>query len=127
MAPNLTGPVTVAVAAINSAGFVIADGMTTQQDINVGGQTIVVVTLVSGYMPPVDAGSDATRDRRQRWNAVASLGRAEWAASAGPAVWGAAAKGRAAAELAAKGRAAAVPAGRWNGWSERTAGRGRAA
>ena len=60
MAPDLTGPLTVAVGAINGAGFVIADGMTTQQDINVGGQTIVVVTLASGYMPPVDAGSDAT-------------------------------------------------------------------
>ena len=59
MAPNLTGPVTVAVVA-NNAGFVIAGGVTTQQDINVGGQTIVVVTLVSGYTPPVDAGSDAT-------------------------------------------------------------------
>jgi len=44
MAPNLTGPVTVAVAAIDSAGFIIADGMSTRQDINVGGQTIVVVT-----------------------------------------------------------------------------------
>jgi uncharacterized membrane protein YgcG len=59
MAPNLTGPVTLEVDAI-VGGFVIASGTATQQGINVGGQTIVVVTLVGGSTPKVDAGSDAT-------------------------------------------------------------------
>ena len=59
MAPTFTGPLTVEVDAIEG-GFVIASGTTTQQEINVGGQTIVVVTLVGGSMPPVDAGRDAT-------------------------------------------------------------------
>ena len=58
MAPNLTGPVTLEVDAI-VGGFVIASGAATQQGINVGGQTIVVVTLVGGSTPKVDAGSDA--------------------------------------------------------------------
>lgn len=58
LAPNLTGPLTVEVDAIEG-GFVIASGKSTQQEINVGGQTIVVVTLIGGSMPPVDAGSDA--------------------------------------------------------------------
>ncbi|HTB56285.1 MAG TPA: hypothetical protein VLC06_00330, partial [Polyangia bacterium] len=58
MAPTLTGPVTVEVDAIEG-GFVIASGTTSQPEINVGGQTIVVVTLVGGSMPTVDAGSDA--------------------------------------------------------------------
>jgi hypothetical protein len=58
LAPTLTGPLTVEVDAI-AGGFVIASGKTTQQEINVGGQTIVVVTLLGGSMPPVDAGSDA--------------------------------------------------------------------
>ena len=57
MAPDLTGPVTVAVSALDAAGFVIASGTATQDEINVGGETIVVVTLVGGTMP--DAGADA--------------------------------------------------------------------
>lgn len=57
MAPDLTGPVTVAVSALDAAGFVIAGGTATQDEINVGGETIVVVTLVGGTMP--DAGADA--------------------------------------------------------------------
>ena len=112
MAPNLTGPVTVAVEAIDGAGFVIASGMTTQQDINVGGQTIVVVTLVSGLDAPGrrrqrrDSG-----DRRQRWNRRrARVGRN--GGSAGPAVWGPAGTERAAAERAARGPAAAERAER---------------
>jgi hypothetical protein len=59
MAPTLTGPITVEVDAIEG-GYVIASGTTSQQEINVGGQTIVVVTLIEGSMPRVDAGSDAT-------------------------------------------------------------------
>jgi hypothetical protein len=58
MAPTFTGPLTVEVDAIER-GYVVASGTTTQQEINVGGQTIVVVTLVGGSMPTVDAGSDA--------------------------------------------------------------------
>jgi hypothetical protein len=60
MAPDLTGPVTVAISALDAAGFVIAAGTATQDDINVGGQTIVVVTLVGGVIPGIDAGTDAT-------------------------------------------------------------------
>jgi hypothetical protein len=59
MAPNLTGPVTVSVSAFDINGFMIAYGSTTQTDINVGGETIVVVTLTSNFPPPVDAGTDA--------------------------------------------------------------------
>jgi hypothetical protein len=58
MAPTFTGPLTVEVDAIEGS-VVIASGTTTQQEINVGGQTIVVVTLVGGSTPTVDAGSDA--------------------------------------------------------------------
>jgi hypothetical protein len=60
LAPNLTGPVTVTVDAIGSTDFVIASGMATQQDINVGGQTIVVVPLTAGSMPEIDGGSGGT-------------------------------------------------------------------
>jgi len=58
MAPSLTGPVTVEVDAIEG-GLVIASGTTSQQEIDVGGQTIVVVTLMEGSMPMVDAGRGA--------------------------------------------------------------------
>ena len=59
LAPNLTGPVAVTVSAFDVNGFMIAYGSATQTDINVGGQTIVVVTLTSNFPPPVDAGMDA--------------------------------------------------------------------
>jgi hypothetical protein len=59
MAPNLTGPVTVTVSAFDISGYLIASGSATQTDINVGGQTIIVVTLTSNFPPPVDAGMDA--------------------------------------------------------------------
>jgi hypothetical protein len=59
MAPNLTGPITVTVSASDINGFMIAYGSTTQTDINVGGETILVVTLTSNLPPPVDAGTDA--------------------------------------------------------------------
>lgn len=42
---SITGPVTVAVAAYDSAGTLIASGETTQAHINTGGHTIVAVTL----------------------------------------------------------------------------------
>lgn len=59
MAPNLTGPVTVSAGAI-VGGSIVATGKTTLADIDVGGETIVVVTLTGGAPPPVDAGTDAT-------------------------------------------------------------------
>jgi hypothetical protein len=59
MAPNLTGPVTVTVDAVGSTDFIIASGTVTREDINVGGQTIVVVPLISGSMSEIDAGTDA--------------------------------------------------------------------
>lgn len=59
MAPNLTGPVKVIVGAFDVNGLSIGYGSTTQTDINVGGETIVVVSLTSSYPPPVDAGADA--------------------------------------------------------------------
>ncbi len=59
MAPNLTGPVTVTVSAFDVTGYLIALGSATQTDINVGGETIIVVTLTSNFLPPVDAGMDA--------------------------------------------------------------------
>jgi hypothetical protein len=58
MAPNLTGPVVLTVSAFDINGFMIAYGSTTQTDINVGGETIVVVNLTSNFPPPVDAGMD---------------------------------------------------------------------
>jgi len=59
MAPDLTGPVTVEAGAIVGSS-IVATGKTTLADINVGGETIVVVMLTGGAPPPVDAGTDAT-------------------------------------------------------------------
>jgi len=55
--PGLTGPVVVSVEATNATGLVIASGTTIQQNIDVGGQTIIAVALVSGTVPGVDAGA----------------------------------------------------------------------
>jgi hypothetical protein len=59
MAPNLTGPVTVMVGAIDVNGLTLGYGSTTETDINVGGETILVVSLTSSSLPPADAGIDA--------------------------------------------------------------------
>jgi len=59
MAPNLTGPVTVTVDAFDLNGYSIGYGSTTQTDINVGGETIVVVNLTPTSPFPVDGGTDA--------------------------------------------------------------------
>jgi hypothetical protein len=60
MAPDLTGPVTVIVSAYDVSGLSLASGTATQTDINVGGETIVVVMLTSNSLPPpFDAGTDA--------------------------------------------------------------------
>lgn len=54
--PGLTGPVAILVDATDASGLVIAHGAATQQNLDVGGQTIVTVTLESGTLPGVDAG-----------------------------------------------------------------------
>jgi hypothetical protein len=54
--PSLTGPVTLTIEATNASGAVIAQGTTTQDNIDVGGQTLVTVTLVSGSPPGLDGG-----------------------------------------------------------------------
>ena len=59
MAPNLTGPVMVMVGAFDVNGLTIGYGSATQTDINVGGETIVVVNLTPTSPLPVDAGTDA--------------------------------------------------------------------
>jgi hypothetical protein len=42
---SVTGPVTVAIAALDTVGGIVADGQATRRNLNVGGQTILVVTL----------------------------------------------------------------------------------
>jgi hypothetical protein len=54
--PSLTGPVAISVDARDASGLAIAHGTATQQNIDVGGQTVITVTLVSGALPGVDAG-----------------------------------------------------------------------
>jgi hypothetical protein len=54
--PSLTGPVAISVDARDASGLVIAHGTAIQQNIDVGGQTVITVTLVSGALPGVDAG-----------------------------------------------------------------------
>jgi hypothetical protein len=42
---SITGPVTIAIDALDTGGNVVASGATTQIYINAGGQTIIAVTL----------------------------------------------------------------------------------
>lgn len=42
---SITGPVTIAIDALDGGGSVLASGSTTQTHINIGGQTIITVTL----------------------------------------------------------------------------------
>lgn len=56
LSPGLTGPVAISVDATDASGLVIAHGTAIQQNIDVGGQTVISVMLVSGAMPGVDAG-----------------------------------------------------------------------
>ncbi|HVT06284.1 MAG TPA: hypothetical protein VHO67_02445 [Polyangia bacterium] len=44
---NATGPVTLSIDALDATQNVIAQGTATQQNLNVGGQTIVAVTLIA--------------------------------------------------------------------------------
>jgi hypothetical protein len=53
--PSLTGPVAISVDARDASGLAIAHGTATQQNIDVGGQTVITVTLVSGALLGVDA------------------------------------------------------------------------
>lgn len=48
---SITGPVTIAVEALDVYGYVLATGTTTQIHINAGGQTIMTVTIGSGAPP----------------------------------------------------------------------------
>jgi phage baseplate assembly protein gpV len=42
---SITGPVTIAIDALDGGGTVLASGSTTQNHINTGGQTLMTVTL----------------------------------------------------------------------------------
>ena len=48
---SITGPVTVAIDALDGSGSVVASGTATQTYINAGGQTIVAVTIGPGAQP----------------------------------------------------------------------------
>jgi hypothetical protein len=48
---SITGPVTIAIDALDGNGYSVASGGTTQTHINSGGQTIVTVTISSGLQP----------------------------------------------------------------------------
>jgi len=56
---SITGPVKIAIDALDGSGAVMASGATTQTYINTGGQTIISVTLGSGAQPS-DAGPPDT-------------------------------------------------------------------
>jgi hypothetical protein len=55
---TIVGPVTVTVTAFDPLGIILGFGMATRQNLDVGGQTILVVTLVSNgsVVPEPDAG-----------------------------------------------------------------------
>jgi hypothetical protein len=44
---SITGPVRITIDALDTYGYVLASGATTQAHIATGGQTIIVVTLVT--------------------------------------------------------------------------------
>jgi hypothetical protein len=48
---SITGPVAIAIDALDGNGYSVASGGTTQTHINSGGQTIVEVTITSGVQP----------------------------------------------------------------------------
>ncbi len=85
---SVTGPVTVMVQALDAESYMIASGTATQRDLNVGGQTILVVTVVSVVAPgtitilrpdagssTVDAAPDAQRDASSEAGRDAALPR----------------------------------------------------
>jgi hypothetical protein len=58
-----TGPITVSIEAVDATGSPLGAGTTTQQHIELGGQTIIPVALTD-VLPPgsVDGGADAATD-----------------------------------------------------------------
>lgn len=48
---SITGPVTVAIDALDTNGYVVASGATMQRHINNGGETIIAVMLESDVQP----------------------------------------------------------------------------
>ena len=58
---NATGPITVSIDGLDASGNVIAQGTATQQNLNVGGQTILPVTVKAtgsiAVTTPPDAGA----------------------------------------------------------------------
>jgi hypothetical protein len=44
---SITGPVRITIDALDTYGYIVASGTTTQTHISTGGQTIVVVTLLT--------------------------------------------------------------------------------
>jgi hypothetical protein len=48
---GITGPVTIAIDALDEVGNVVASGATTQTHIDTGGQTIITVTIGAGVQP----------------------------------------------------------------------------
>lgn len=48
---SITGPVTIAIDALDAEGSVLASGATTQTHINPGGQTIIAVMLGGSVQP----------------------------------------------------------------------------
>jgi hypothetical protein len=53
---SITGPVTIAIEALDGSGSIMASGSATQTYINTGGQTIISVTLGTGSATSNDAG-----------------------------------------------------------------------
>ena len=47
---SITGPVTIAIDALDGGGYIVASGATTQTHISPGGQTVVTVTI-AGVQP----------------------------------------------------------------------------
>jgi hypothetical protein len=48
---SITGPVTIAIDALDEGGYVLASGTTTQTLINTGGETIIAVMLGASVQP----------------------------------------------------------------------------
>ena len=49
---SITGPVTIAIDAVDDGGNVLAAGSTTQNHINAGGQTLIAVALGAAAVQP---------------------------------------------------------------------------
>jgi hypothetical protein len=52
---SITGPVTIAIDALDSSAAVAASGSATQAHINIGGETIIAVILASPAQPAASA------------------------------------------------------------------------